>query len=248
MAPLGELGVQSVDLPPRLRLLICDPRLLLGESGLLAGIEDREPGHDHQRGGRRAEGAGQPGVPLAPAPGPLCGRNPTRPDRPVVEEPPQVLGQLGGGGVAPRRLAGHRLEHDRLQVARDPRVDLPRPGRVLVQHLVDQHGPIGVGERRPAGGQLVEGDPQPVDVGPRVAPAREPLRRHVAQRPQQVAGVGQRLGVGRVVRQAEVGDPDGAPLVEQDVRRLDVAVDDRPGRARRRRPRRPGATIRATSR
>ena len=29
-----------------------------------------------------------------------------------------------------------------------------------------------------------------------------------------------------VVRQPEVGDPDGAPLVEQDVRRLDVAVDD----------------------
>ena len=95
-----------------------------------------------------------------------------------------------------------------------------------MQHLVDQDGAIANREGGTARRQLVERRPQGVDVGPRVTAAGEPLRRHVAQGPQQVAGVGQRLGVGRVMRQAEVGDPDDAPLVQQDVRRLDVAVDD----------------------
>ena len=82
-------------------------------------------------------------------------------------------------------------------------------------------------ERRPERQQLVEGQPQRVDVGAGVALAAEPLGRHVAERAQDVAGLGQavvlRLG------QAEVGDPDDARVVEQQVRRLDVAVDDAAG-------------------
>ena len=86
--------------------------------------------------------------------------------------------------------------------------------------------PIGFGVRRPAARQLVERHAQPVDVRPRIAPAVESLGRQVPQGAQEVAGVGQRLRIAGVVRQPEVGHPHRPPLVEQEVRRLDVAVDD----------------------
>ena len=51
------------------------------------------------------------------------------------------------------------------------------------------------------------------------------LGAHVAQRAEQVAGHGQ-AGLGVELGQAEVGDPEAAAGVEQQVGRLDVAVDD----------------------
>ena len=78
-----------------------------------------------------------------------------------------------------------------------------------MQHLLDQLVPVRRLERRPQRHQLVERQAQAVDVRPRVALPREPLRRHVAERAQDVAGVGQVVGLGRL-GQAEVGDPDVA--------------------------------------
>ena len=105
----------------------------------------------------------------APAP-----RRPTRRARIGRSSRNRRRSSASASAVAYRwcRVARHRLEDDRLQVARDPRVELPRTGRVLVQDLVHQHGPIGVRERRPAADQLVERDAQPVDIGPRVALGR----------------------------------------------------------------------------
>ena len=80
-------------------------------------------------------------------------------------------------------------------------------------------------ERRPQRHQLVERQAQAVHVGPRVALPREPLRGHVADGAQDVAGVRQVVGLGRL-GQAEVGHPDVAVVVQQEVRRLDVAVED----------------------
>ena len=82
-------------------------------------------------------------------------------------------------------------------------------------------------EGRPERQQLVERQPQRVDVGAGVPLAPEPLGRHVAERAQDVAGVGQALVV--PLGQAEVGDPDDPRVVEQEVARLDVAVDDAAG-------------------
>ena len=76
-----------------------------------------------------------------------------------------------------------------------------------------------------AGQQLVQGQPQRVDVGTGVAAALEPLGGHVADRAHDVAGAGQ-VAVAGDLGQAEVGDPDRAVGVEQEVRRLDVAVQD----------------------
>ena len=134
----GDLGLGA---GTQLRLGL--PRLGLGGGQLLASASDlaaRSPADGPRRASpRRARHDHQPGQQpgrqrVAPAPPrrPLARPDAPRPDRPVLEEPPQVIGQLGGRRVPPRRLPRHRLEHDRLQVARQPRVELPRPGRVLV--------------------------------------------------------------------------------------------------------------------
>ncbi len=76
--------------------------------------------------------------------------------------------------------------------------------------------------------QFVEGGAQRVDVGAvveRPAPAQGLLGAHVAQRADHVAGQRQ-LAVARDLGQAEVGDPQVAAHVHQQVARLDVAVDD----------------------
>ena len=104
-------------------------------------------------------------------------------------------------------------------------VELARPRRVVVRHPLDQPRPVGVLEGRAQRQHLVERDAQPVDVAARVGNPPEPLRRHVAQRPQDVAGLGQLLAAFRL-GQSEIRDPDDAVAVHQQVRRLDVAVDD----------------------
>ena len=79
--------------------------------------------------------------------------------------------------------------------------------------------------------QLVERHAQRVDVGPAVdhhPPAQGLLGAHVPQRAQDVAGERQPV-VAADLRQAEVGDPEPALGVEQQVARLDVAVEDAAG-------------------
>ena len=63
-------------------------------------------------------------------------------DRLVGQEPPQVLGHRLGRRVPRRRVLVDRLQDDRLQVARDPRVDRPRPRRLLGLDLLDQLEPV----------------------------------------------------------------------------------------------------------
>ena len=94
-----------------------------------------------------------------------------------------------------------------------------------MRHLLDQSLPIGGVERWPQGQELVEGQAQAVHVAPGIGLAAQSLWRQVAQRADHIAGVGQVLAVARL-RQAEVGDPDVALGVEQQVRWLDVAVED----------------------
>ena len=72
--------------------------------------------------------------------------------------------------------------------------------------------------------QLVERQPQRVDVGPSVSFAPEPLGGHVAEGAQDVATLGQPLII--ALGQAEIRDPDHALGVQQQVRRFDVPVHD----------------------
>jgi hypothetical protein len=96
-----------------------------------------------------------------------------------------------------------------------------------VLDLVHQPQAIAVRKRRPQHQQLIQRQPQPIDVGALVAFALEPFRGHVAQRADDVAGDGQRV----LLRfgQAEIGDPDDAGGVQKQVRRLDVPVDNAAG-------------------
>ena len=79
-------------------------------------------------------------------------------------------------------------------------------------------------EDRPQSQELVQGRAQGVDVVATVGLALQPLRRHVAKRPRE--GLRGRLVFLLLeLGQAKVGDPGVAQGVEQDVVRLDVAVD-----------------------
>ena len=88
-----------------------------------------------------------------------------------------------------------------------------------------------------AGERLPEQDADRPHVPGRAGdPAGEPLGRDVCERPGHVPHGGEGLGVLRL-GQAEVEQPDRdpVPVGEEDVRRLDVAVDD-PARMRMREP------------
>ncbi len=80
----------------------------------------------------------------------------------------EVVGQFGRRRISLVRVARHRLQHDGLQVARDRGIELPRPGRFVVQDPVQQRGAVRLVERRPAADQLIERDAQPVNIGPRI--------------------------------------------------------------------------------
>ncbi len=117
------------------------------------------------------------------------------------------------------------LEHDRLQVAGDAAVVLPQWRRRLVGDLVDELDLVPLGERGPQGQHLVERGAQRVDVAAAVGDAPEPLGGHEPQRPDQVVRLREIVALDQL-GQAEVGDPDVALGVEQEIGRLDVAMDD----------------------
>ena len=92
-----------------------------------------------------------------------------------------------------------------------------------------QEHPGGAAERRLAGHQLIKHDPEAVDVAPTVGPmavAAGLLGRDVGGRAEDLALQRQGALVPASPGQAEVGDVGAAVAVDQDVRRLEVAVDD----------------------
>ena len=90
---------------------------------------------------------------------------------------------------------------------------------------------IGSGEGQRPRQHLVEGDAKRVEIAARIDRAVHPsglLRRHVGEGAGDLVG---RLGVGALARQAggnaEAGEPDTAARhIHQDVRRLDVLMDE----------------------
>jgi hypothetical protein len=163
-----------------------------------------------------------------PAPAPRCGRGPaTHRLLHVPEELFEHRGHLGGRLVAVGRVlgvelfdhGGQALGHGRVQLAHRPRLlvgDAP-------QHRQRRRRP----ERRPPDAHRVEHAAQAEEVGAVVGrlPPRL-LRRHVLRRAGDDPALRQ-AGVVHRPRQAEVGEHDPLDAVlQQDVGRLDVAVDD----------------------
>ncbi len=185
----------------------------------------------HQRGGRR----------LAPRPLPGALPRPHRPrhDRPALHKAVQILGQGRGAAVAPARFLFEALEANRLQVARQLRLQTARRHRLLRPYLLQRLQQARRLERRPARQALVQNGPQGVHVRRRadvLVAAGRLFRRHVARRPQDGAGCGLRcrrfVRTGQLLCQAEVGNQWGAVGGQEDVGRLEVPVHD-PLRMRR---------------
>ena len=92
---------------------------------------------------------------------------------------------------------------------------------------IDQRELIHGIERGAEYEHLVERRAQGVEVASSVGHAAESLGRHVAERADHVARVRQVVAF-LELRQAEVGDPYIPQRVEQQVRRLDIAVENAP--------------------
>jgi hypothetical protein len=219
----------------RLGLPALGLRLALALPGLVQGLLQlrRVPGAAGDQADEGQEGDGRDAghdrlVPPRPAPQSLPQRRPPGVNGLVFQETPEVVGQLLGRGVALLRVLGHRLEHDRFQLDRDGPVPAPRRGRFLEGDLAhDRLGVVAVvrGLQRQ---QLVERHAERIDVGAVVHGhplGQGLLRTHVADRADQVAGHGH-AGVTLHAGQAEVGDPQLAAPVDEQVGRLDVAMDD----------------------
>ena len=190
--------------------------------------------HTRDRSRRRARGPASRGVPRGPAGAgtrarPLGGADAPRRDRPALQPGAQVVGQGLGRRVAAARVLLQALQADRLQVARDLRVDPGRGLGTLLLHRSQGVDHAVAAEGRLAGQQRVEHGAQAVDVGrrgDRAAAARGLLGRHVGGRAQDGARLGQLDVLDQALGQAEVGDVRAALRVDQDVRRLEIAVED----------------------
>ena len=158
----------------------------------------------------------------------------------IALEPLQVGLQLRGALVAQLRVLLERLGDHPLELRRHLAVHVGRPARHLVQHRGEHHRRGVALEGRTPGRHLVEDRAEREEVGPgieRLAPRL--LRRHVVHRAHRRARVGQlhvghRRAVGAAdeggvrgeLGEAEVEDLELARRGHEDVRGLDVAVDD----------------------
>ena len=77
------------------------------------------PGHAQEGQAGEHGQAGRDRTATATSPEPTRRAERTGTHRAVVEEPSQILGERDGVRVSVRRRPGHRLQADRLQVARD---------------------------------------------------------------------------------------------------------------------------------
>ncbi len=141
----------------------------------------------------------------------------------AVGDDPQGVRQVLGAGALVRVLAQAALDH-RPQRVRHGGGAARLGAQMLVQHLQG----AATAERGTAGDQLVEHDPGAVDVhGGGLRAALGGLRRDVRGRADELLGAGQARGVGEA-GDAEVGEHRvhlAAGLLQQDVGRLEVAVD-----------------------
>ena len=210
--PFPERPAPSVDRPdpaegpPRPGGPLLDPL----EDGAVPGPDRDERGPREGGGDGRGPGHGPP------------------PDAPPGPPRLQVGQRLGRRRVPVPRLLLQEPRHEGRQPRRRPGAHLPQVGRRRLQ-VGDQRaeGRIPL-QRERAREELVEDDPECVEVGPRVDLAAEGLlRREVLQRPDQPLRLRRpRLAPVPPARQAEVRELHLARRGDEDVPGLHVAVDD----------------------
>ena len=147
---------------------------------------------------------------------------------------PCRLDQVTAGGEAVLRVLLERAGDDVGDCLRQVGPDGADVGHRSREDGGDERAEVVLRERPAAGEQLEEHDPEGVDVGPAVhGLAGDLLGRGVGDRCRDLAVAGQRRQRGHVLRDAEVGEHRLLAAVvaglEQDVRRLDVAVEQPAG-------------------
>src|SRR5262249_33012184 len=88
---------------------------------------------------------------------------------------------------------------------------------------IDQPHTIAILEGWPERQQFVERHTKPIAIASRVGQATESLWRHIAKSPNDFTRLRQlliNLGLGKT----EIGYPDSPPIIEQEVRRLDITM------------------------
>jgi hypothetical protein len=129
---------------------------------------------------------------FAPAPTPHLADVPRRPgqNRPVLQEPRQLLAQDLGGRVAPLGFLLEALQADGLEVTRHTGIQKSQRQRFLIQHLPQGICQVFPDKRRSPGQELVKDASQGVDVAPASNPpplTRSLFGRHEAGRAQYLA-------------------------------------------------------------
>ena len=238
-------------------------------------VAEREDGHgERERDAQRARGAGRrdgDGARRAASrAGKTAGLPPSsrrtapreRPPRPRRDARRQLIPAAGRRGAAapaqlvgelPRRRAPARGERERAIDDRSSRFGSSGrrspSGRApaSIARAVSSIEPRQNGCRPASASQSITPTAQTSAAGGRLL-AREPLGGDVRERSGHVALLGQRLGLGHP-RKAEVEDAHGDPVAvgEQDVRRLDVPVQDAGRDARVQGRRRPARRPRSQS-
>ena len=146
----------------------------------------------------------------------------------------QIARETGRGLVAVLGGLGQELQDDRRERFRDAGDTLARRHRCPGDVAVNPLHRIGGGERRLARQHFVEGDAQRIEIAPGVDRAVHParlLRRHIGERAGDDLRRGRYQMLARQARSdAEPGQPYAAAFpVHQDIRRLDVLVDQTAG-------------------
>ncbi|MCY1061701.1 hypothetical protein [Nannocystis sp. SCPEA4] len=212
--------------------------LELGELAGAVGLDERgehdERDEDERGGGAREGGAVASPVALQQLP---RGVGVSR-DDPAGLEALEIGGHVRGGAVTGGRIAGHGLVDDRGELVGQPRHELLERARRRLDDVHQDAFARRVVVGRDGAEDVVEHGAEGVDVGPRVdREADGLLGRHVRGRAHDRTvdgetlagaggGLGERLVLGEVLRQAPVDHDSLAELAHQDVGGLEVAMDD----------------------
>ena len=193
------------------------------------GRHRRRHGDENEEPGDGGEEAGHLRVAPAPAPRPLGRGDRAGEDRLSGDEAAAILGEEIRRGVALGGLLLEAFQADRLDVHRELAHQSRRRDRLLLDHLHDGVKGARAEERRPADEHLVEHRPERIDVGGGAEVLQFPprlLRRHVARRPHDRAVFCLARIPLELLGQPEVGDLRHPVGGEEDVGRLEIAVED----------------------
>ena len=233
---------EEVDSIPDRRVEESESRLPTQSAGLLlillpqvSGIirlepqeVDRRQSDDEHDPGSQSRCKKRAAVALGPSQGAQVEADTAGVHRLEAHESLQVVRELVAARVALSRKRIHRPGDDRLQVSRYPGRVPPQGRDATTLDGVERRGRRAHLQRRPQRHGVIERGAQGVQVrarGDRIAPAAELLGRRVRDGAQEFAGPGLEVHL-LVSHQAEVGEHRVAAAADQDVRGLDVPVQE----------------------